>query len=140
MTTLPQDLLTFITGTTAITSLVGSSTAPRVHYSHTPEQSEPSWIWFATRSDTQQFTFDRAAGIREAFFDLEVVASSETNAQALADAITDRLDGFKGGAGNSVIRGMWLSSKDDEYIPKSVTMQDAGRHVCSYDVRLFYST
>jgi hypothetical protein len=140
MSNLPQDLITFITGTTAVTGLVGGSAAPRVHYSQVPQTSQPSWIWLAITSDTQIFTMDESAGIHEAFVDIECVASGESGAQTLSDAVTARLDGYKGTAGNSVVRGAWLSDKDDSYIPKSVTNQDSGRNVVSTDLRLFYST
>ena len=139
MSNLPQDLVAFITGTTAVTSLIGSS-KPRVHYSQVPQSSATSWIWLSITSDTQEYTLDKVAGIRQAFIDVEAVCDSLSAAQALGDQITVRLDGYRGTAGNSTIQGAWLSDKDDTYAPKSLSNQDDGRHVVAFDLRLWYST
>ena len=137
---MPEDLITYITGTTAVTSLVGSSTAPRVHYSKIPQASELSHVWLRTSSDTEDRTLDAAGGLHEAFVDIECVASTESAAQSLADAVKDRLDGTSHTAiGNITAQGIFLSDKDDQYIPKSID-EDVGRSVVAFDLRMFYST
>jgi hypothetical protein len=135
MTVLAEDMITFLTGTTAITGLVGT----RVHYNRIPQISEKPHIWFATASDQQDPTFDGVGSFHDANIDLECVADNESSAQSIADAVTARLDGHQGALGNIRAQGIFLQDKDDNYFPKSIDADD-GRHVVAYDVRVLYST
>lgn len=135
MATMPQDLLTFIASSTAVSALVST----RVHYSHLPQPSAYPHIWFKTTTDNEELTMDAVGGLHEAFVDLECAALSESEAQALADVVKPRLHGYKGTMGSSTAQGIFVSDKDDEYIPFS-NQSDDGVHVVAFTAQLWYTT
>lgn len=135
MTVFAEDLRTFIVGSTAVTALVST----RVHYNRIPQSSARPHIWFRVVSDTEERTMDRVGGLHEAYADVECVALSESSAQSIADAVKDRLDGYKGAAGNATVQGSWLRDKDDDYVPFSIE-SDEGAHVIAFSLHAFYTT
>ena len=135
MTTMPQDLRTFIIGTTSVTGLIST----RCHYNKIPAKSDFPHVWFRVVSDNEELTMDGVGGMHEADIDLECAASSEDSAQAVSDAIKARLHGYKGTIGNSSAKGVFLSNKDDDYVPFS-NQSDEAVHVVAHNVKLWYST
>lgn len=135
MATMPEDLLNFIASSTAVSSLVST----RVHYSHLPETSQYPHIWFKTTTDNEELTMDGVGGLHEAFVDMECAAASESEAQALADVLKPRLHGYKGTMGSSTAQAIFVSDKDDEYIPFS-NQSDDGVHVVAFTAQLWYTT
>lgn len=135
MTTMPQDLRTFVVGTTGVTGLIST----RCHYNHIPESSQRPHIWFRVTNDDEPLTMDGVGGIHEADVDMECAGNTEDSAQAVADALKTRLHGYKGTMGNISAKGAFLSNKDDDYAPFS-NESDEGVHVIAYSLRLVYST
>lgn len=135
MTTMPEDLRTFITGSTGVSSLVST----RVHYNHLPADSSYPHVWFRVASDDEELTMDGVGGIHEADCDLECAGLTEASAQSVSDAIKSRLHGYKGTIGNISAKAIFLSNKDDDYDPFS-DQGDDGAHVISHNVKVWYST
>ena len=135
MTTMPEDLRTFITGTTSVTGLVST----RVHYNHIPENSARPHVWFRVTSDNEPLTMDGVGGIHEATVDVECVAETEREAQSVADAVKPRLHGYKGTMGNVSAKAIFVDDKDDDYFPKA-NESDEGLHVVALGLRVWYST
>lgn len=135
MATMPEDLLSYIAGSTSVTALVST----RIHYNQLPETSEYPHIWFKTTTDNEELTMDGTGGLHEAFVDMECAARSESQAQAIADVLKPRLHGYKGTMGSSTAQGIFVSDKDDEYIPFS-NQSDEGVHVVAFTARLWYTT
>lgn len=135
MSHFPEDLRTFVTGSTAVTSLIST----RCHYNLTPQASARPNVWFRVSSDTEERTMDGVGGLHEATADLECVGLTETSAQNVADAVKTRLDGYKGTMGNSNCQAAFLRDKDDSYIPFSID-SDEGAHVVSFTLTCWYTT
>lgn len=135
MTTMPEDLRTFVVGTTGITGLVGT----RCHYNKTHQESPRPNIWFRVTSDNEDLTMDGVGGMHEADVDMECCALTESSAQSVADALKTRLHGYKGAMGNISAKGAFLKDKDDDYVPFSIE-DDDGVHVVAYSLKLWYST
>lgn len=135
MTTMPEDLRTLITGTTAVTSLIST----RCHYNHAPESAARPFVWFRVSRDDEELTLDAVGGMHEADVDLECCGLTETSAQAVADAVKSRLHGYLGTMGNVSAKGIFVRNKDDNYVPFSI-QSDEGVHVVAYDVNVWYST
>lgn len=135
MTTMPEDLRTFITGTTGVTGLVST----RVHYNHLPQKSEYPHVWFRVASDDEPLTMDGVGGLHEADVDLECAADDEAEAQSVFDAVKARLHGYSGAMGNVTAKGIFVSNKGDDYEPFS-NQSDDGIHVVSHNVKVWYST
>lgn len=135
MTCMPEDLRTFIIGTTGVTSLIST----RCHYNHYPEISQRPNIWFRVAMDTEERTMDGVGGLHEATCDVECVGVTELSAQNVADAIKTRLDGYKGTMGTATCQGAFLRDKDDDYLPYS-NQSDEGAHVVSFTLNLWYTT
>lgn len=134
-TNLPQDLRTFITGSTALTALVST----RVHYNYAPISSARPNIWFRVTNDNQPLTMDGAASIHQANVDIECVGLTESDSQAVADAIKARMHGYKGTMGQITCNGAFMDDKDDDYVPFS-NQSDEGAHVVSFNLNLWYTT
>lgn len=135
MTTMPQDLRTLIIGTTAVTGLIST----RCHYNHIPEHSTMPHVWFRVSRDDEPLTMDGVGGMHEADVDLECAGVTEDSAQSVADAIKSRLHGFAGPMGNVSAKGVFVSNKDDNYLPFS-NQSDEGVHVIAYNVNVWYTT
>lgn len=135
MATFPEDLRTFISGSTAITALVST----RIHYNHLPESSARPHVWYRVSSDNEELTMDGVGGMHECYVDLECVGVTESSAQAVADVVKTRLHGYKGAMGSSTAHGAFLTDKDDDYIPFSIN-SDEGAHVNAYSLHVWYST
>jgi hypothetical protein len=135
MTTCPEDLRTFIIGTTAVTQYVST----RVHYNHLPEASALSHVWFRITSDTEERTMDGVGGMHEAYVDIECVGNTESAAQNAADAVKTRCDGYAGTMGNISCKGLFLRDKGDDYVPYA-NLSDEGAHVVSFTGHLWYTT
>jgi hypothetical protein len=135
MSHFPEDLRTYIVGSTAVTALIGT----RCHYSKTPQASARPNVWFRVASDTEELTMDGVGGLHEATCDIECVALTEGSAQDVADAIKTRLSGYKGAAGNATAQAMFLRDKDDSYVPFS-NESDEGVHVVAYTLTAWYTT
>lgn len=135
MTTMPSDLRTFIIGSTAVSSLIGS----KCHYNHIPEDAAKPYVWFRVTEDNEELTMDGVGGIHESHVDIECSGATEGSAQSVADVIKTRLHGYKGTLGNISAKGAFLSGKDDDYVPFS-NESDAGVHVIAYSLNLWYST
>ena len=138
MTTIAQDFRTFVIGTTTISGIIGSSNAARMHYNNLAGASDYEHIWYRTTSDTVERTMDAVGLLHYAMMDLEIASTSEAKSQALADAVFNRLDGYRGAMGNSSVQACFLSDKDDSY--ERQTQQDEGVHTVAYGVRLWYTT
>lgn len=135
MTHMPEDLRTFIVGTTAVTQYVST----RVHYAQLPQSSAYPHVWFRVTSDTEERTMDGVGGMHEAYVDLECAALTPGSAQDLADAIKTRLDGYAGTMGNITARGIFLRDKDDDYIPFT-NQSDEGVSVIAFTGHCWYTT
>jgi len=130
-----QDLRTLIVGSTAVTALLST----RVHYNKTPESAEHPNVRFRTNADDEELTMDGAGGLHQARVDLECNGRTEDSAQSVADAVKTRLHGFKGAMGNVTAQGIFLSAKDDSYIPFS-NEGDEGIHTVAFDTQVWYTT
>lgn len=135
MSHMPEDLRSFIRGTTSVTGLVGT----RVHYNSLPAPSARPHIWFRVASDVEERTMDGTGGLHEAGVDVECVGLTEDSAQNVADAVKTRLDGYKGTIGNITASAIFVRDKDDDYIPFS-NASDEGGHVVSLNLQMWYST
>lgn len=135
MSHMPEDLRTFIIGTTSVTSLI----ATRCHYNHLPESSLSPHVWFRVASDSEERTMDGVGGLHEATCDIECVGTTESSAQNVGDAIKSRLDGYKGAMGNCTCQGAFLRDKDDDYMPYS-NQSDEGAHVVAFTLNCWYTT
>jgi len=133
--TAPANLRTLILGSTSVSAQIGT----RCHYNHVPQYSARPNVWLQITSDNEDLTLDGTGGLHEAYADLECVGISESSAQAVADAVKARLHGYKGAMGSLTVQGVFVSDKDDDYIPVSNDSDD-GLHVVAYTIRMFYTT
>lgn len=135
MSHFPEDLRTFIVGTTGVTSLIST----RCHYNMVPQASARPNVWFRIASDTEERTMDGVGGLHQAQGDIECVGLTETSAQNVADAVKTRLDGYKGTIGTATCQAAFLRDKDDDYIPYS-NQSDEGSHVVAFTLSCWYTT
>lgn len=135
MSVFAEDLRTYITGSTAVSSLIST----RCHYAQLPQSSIYPHIWFRVTSDTVDRTMDGVGLMHEAYIDVEAAGVTPGSAQSVADALFARLDGYKGSVGNATAHAIFLSNKDDDYIPFS-NLSDEGVHVCVYTAHAWYTT
>ena len=133
---LPTHLRTFIIGSSDVSAQIST----RCHYNaNVPEYSSKPFVWFRTNTDNEELTLDGTGGLHEAYVDLECVANTETAAQATADAVKARLHGHRGTVGSVTAKGVFVSDKDDDYLPYMAEANE-GAHIVSYTVRMWYTT
>jgi hypothetical protein len=82
---------------------------------------------------------DGVGGLHQAYADIECVGITETSAQAVADAVKGKLDGFSGAMGSLTAQAVFLRDKDDDYLPWS-NLGDEGAHVVAFSLAMWYST
>lgn len=135
MTTMPQDLRSFIIGSTAVTAQIST----RCHYNHIPMNSAKPYVWFRVTEDNEPLCMDGTGGMHQSLVDLECSGLTEESVQAVADAVKDRLHGYKGTLGSISAKGVFVAGKDDDYIPFT-NQSDDGIRVIAFSVNLWYST
>jgi hypothetical protein len=101
-------------GNSTISTAVGN----RVHYQILPEGSVYPHIWFTREGTSQEDSLDGDSGLTTVDFTFEVI--SDTNAEALVDAIVDALKPIEGDiTGGEYISLVDLTDADDGYLFKS---------------------
>lgn len=129
------DLTTYLRASTAITALVST----RIHHNTVPQDSSRSYVWFRRSGENEQLTMDGVGELVETDVDLECWTESISAADTLADAVKTRLHGYRGTMGTATVQGMFVTSKDDDYIPRG-TFTDSGAHAVSLGVKIWHET
>ena len=133
MSDVPTNLRTFLLADTDVAAIV----ATRVHQSSVPESVDAPYIWFTRdRSDGPRCLDNGVARTTEQQFSVECIAESLSTSQALADAVSDALDGYRGTFGDSTVKGVFVDDQTDDYIPRGVSSDD-GAFVAALQVRIF---
>lgn len=135
MSTIQEDLRSFMSGSTAITAVVSS----RIHYNYAPGYSAKPHIWYRVNSDREELTMDGVGGLHEASVDVECVGNTAGDCQNVADVVKNRLHGYKGTLGTASCKGAFMDDKDDDYLPYS-NQADEGAHVAAFTLKLWFTT
>lgn len=125
MTTLAENLRNKFINTSAIQTLIG----PRMYQDH-PLQGPPRpFIFYRRGAVAHERALDDAQGEMPFwhYFDMELVADRESEAEALVDAVRT-LDGFQGTMGDASINRMFVADQNDDYEPVYAG-GDSGRFV-----------
>lgn len=150
MTVIHQDLNDFLQNSTAVTAYTTGIHCNRVPQEISNGTTTPH-VWYQRAADESGdwdlFLDGSADGLRKARFDFECFALDNPGvAIALADAIKTRLHGYRGtiaatstGGVRSKSHGIFVESKDDQYVPRILDV-DEGFDVVALDVLVLYST
>lgn len=143
MTTIGEDLRTYVVASTTVNAIIGGSTAStlaRMFQSHVPEGAAYPLIWFERASENDELGLDGSSGPKESIWDFECLTEDEANhAVVLADAVKARLHGYQGTMGNAVCKAAFVEDHDDDYQVKAID-SDEGRHLSALQVTVFYTT
>ena len=91
-----------LTGTAAITALVGSGSSARIYPDLAPASTEKPYCTYRTVSTVRSRHFAGIAGSQVDFarVQVDVWAATALSRRSVADAIRDALDGFSGSMGD----------------------------------------
>ena len=135
MTTLAENFRTLITSATTITTNVGD----RVHANRMPVASQYPAIFFIRSSAETDRDFDGATGPTRSVFDTECLTDDTGPVEAieLAEDVRILLDGYSGAMGTTTVQGIFVTDKDDDYLPRG-NASDEGIHVVALDVIIWH--
>jgi hypothetical protein len=127
-----ERLRTFLIAGGSVTAIV----AQRVHQGVVPESSEPPFIWYRRARTDEPRTLDGGSPSGfEQYFDIECVSEDLGEAQALAYAVRDRLNNYRGSFADSTVKGIFVEDHSDDYVPRSVSSDDVA-HVAALSVQI----
>lgn len=141
MASIGENLRTFITSSTALSTYFDSLTTIGVVEQNTIREDAPSpRIWFQRNQQGEDLDLAAAGGLVESTWDIEV--HSETSADEtldITDALKTRLHGHLGAMGTQTVQGVFVEDHDDDYLPKGDASED-GLHVSALSARIFFAT
>jgi hypothetical protein len=115
-----EDLRTYLLAATTIQTVVGD----RIHHNHVPESSDLPYVWYRRSSEINEVDMDGPGGLFNTEFDIECYAADDAEAQELGDSVRARLNGVRGTVGASTVQGIFVTDKDDDYIPRGDASDD----------------
>ncbi len=110
-----KGLVSHLENDAGVAAIVGS----RIYPEPAPQNASYPLIVYTRITGTHEHDLQGAAGLCEARYQLRCWAESRSAVKALAEAVRLALQGFSGSMGDVDVRGIFLESDDDEYIPAS---------------------
>lgn len=135
MTTIGQDLRTFITASTSINDVISG----RMHQNKIDQSSTQDRIWYMRTNEDEALTLDGTGGLKNTDFDVECISDDAGTAITLAEKVKERTHGYNGTVGNQSAQGIFVTDKDDDYIPRT-NESDDGNHVAALTVSIWHTT
>ncbi len=135
MTTIGEDFITFITASTSITDVISD----RIFQNKIDQSSTEDRIWFMRASEDEPLTLDAIGGLKTTAFDVECISDDIDVSITLAEKVKERTHGFNGAIGNQTAQGIFVTDKDDGYIPRG-NESDDGSHVSALTVSIWHTT
>lgn len=125
MTTLAENVRTFLLGQAAISQRIGA----RVCQDFVPQGFRRPYIYFERMSVRHERVVDEEQGTRpfSQTFAVACVADTLYEAEQLADAIRT-VDGYRGTFGDSAVQATFVGEQDDQFDRERLG-SDAGRHL-----------
>lgn len=108
-------LFSYLSGQASVTAIVGTSPA-RIYPVYLPEgRPRPSLLYKRTDGG-HDHTLKGSAGNALAKFEIDVIADSYSEADALAEVVRQVMQGFKGMFGTTDVRSVILDDELDDYV------------------------
>lgn len=134
MADVAENLIAFLLTDATVNAAVGGN---RICQTHVPQEFEPPLIWFQRTGETMNDCLDAAPGDdpHEVMFDLECVAATEGAELSLAEAVKDKLHGFRGAFGSQQVQAVFCEDHQDDYEPRSID-SDSGLFVAAMQIMI----
>lgn len=131
--TVDENMVAFLKADATVSRLCGG----RIHKNKIKQGSIRPHVWFARESSEQEDTLDDANGAApfRHFYDVEIVADTNGEADRLAEAVRARCHLFTGTFGDSTVKRIFAEVQDEQYEPHNVG-GDTGLHVPSLRVQV----
>lgn len=97
------DMVTYILTRTAITDIIGTSTAARIYYQKMPQTATLPAIVYNRISSPRSRTHDGDSNLSKPRIQYSIWAETPDAVMALADAFEDEFKSFSGTAGSSIV-------------------------------------
>ena len=123
MTTLDENLITFVKADTSIQAKIGD----RMFHGHIPQGTAFPRIYITRSGTVIDGALDDAAGSdpnRETFT-LEIQARDERDAETLRGLVVDRLNCYRGALGDTTVQGIFAADFASAHVPEG-TGTDTG--------------
>ena len=143
MADIGAELKTYLKTISAITDLVGATTAARIH-SHLARQkwTTPPWIVFGVLAGTSYEDLTGPSGLITSHIQIDAYGTSEAQAKSLHDAIHTALMVTNGAGrytmGSTYIHGVTSVGGFEEDHETPQPGKDISRYICSRDYQITY--
>lgn len=135
-----EDIYSFITNSTALSTMFEDIDAPHVVEQNTVVQDPPSpRIWYGRSSSEEPTDLAGEGGLVESTWDFEVHADDIDEAMNVADALKRRMNGYRGTFGSTSVLGIFVDDHDDEYLIKG-DASETELHVAALSARIIYNS
>lgn len=123
------DLVSRLAADATLTSstVIGSG---RVWARRAPQGVYPPYVIVHQIASRHEHEYSASLGLAFSLVQVDVYAPTVSVAEAGADAVRERLDGFKGTMGSTVVRGIFLESVRDDVVP-----EEGGRETAYYGIQ-----
>ena len=131
-----SELITFLKGDAAVLAIVGDNVA--VGDRPADDNGEPlveSYIWLSLFDEVDILDLTGTGGLTRFGFDIECCSVDLATAKTLGQLVKKRLQGYQGFFGTYYIPGVFVESKDDQYIPVN-RFAEADLSVVALDVEI----
>lgn len=139
MADIAEDLIAFLTADSTIAALVtDANSVVGICHNIVPQEMAFPLVWLRRASRETERTLDAAVGEQpdSVRFDLECYGDDLEEAMDLADAVTARLDNYRGTFGTRTAQGMFVEDASDDYVPRGI-MGDESIHFAALSVQIF---
>jgi hypothetical protein len=135
MSAIGENLYTVLTASTEIAAVftaAGSNVADNgaVEQNRMRQAPPDPRIWYRRDLQNEERDLDGDGGIIDSMWDVECQSETLDTAEDLAEAVRDKLDGYRGSFGTQTALGCFVEDHDDDYEPKGVGGEQ-GVHVCA---------
>jgi len=142
--TISQDLVTFFISTSYAAKDIASRVSNRIHFGIVPKNQANNFPrMFLSRSSKDTKPNMDGTGKTDYCdegFDLEVISNASSDILVITDLLWENVNchfGFI--TSTKLVKGMFLSNQDDEYIVKGIG-NDIGLDIAAFNLRVVHST
>lgn len=140
MNSVEENLIAHLRSNANVSPLVND----RIHQNHVPETSRWPKIWLARSAENTPLSLSgeeagQSGVLTQTNFDIECISDDMGQAIDLGNKTKSALHGTKGSFGLGTVQGVFVSEKDDQYVPKGVG-DDSPLHWTAMTVTVWHLT
>jgi hypothetical protein len=112
-----SDFYDYVLADAEIIAATGNDTegVGKVYHLQSPEAEDPPYLVFQKITGQNHHHYGAASAIASAFYQFDCIGlTTTTDATDIAEAVRNRLDGYQGTMGSTVVRSMFVNTHREE--------------------------